>query len=353
MKQGRKQRTYRKNNPQSVEFYGKQYLENPEMQLFTYDETEYSETQEFDPSSGMASLPGGKVSWLNLHGIHEAGLVSRICTAIGMPNFIIQDILDTSQRTRIQDLGDYLFLSIKSILPSNELSYDTEQISFIMGRNLLISFQEKKGDHFGHVRVRIRENNGLVRKRGADFLLFLLLQGVMDNYFTTISRMEENMNYVAGLVHATDPDPSMILEIEEQKGRLLKLRKNIASLKDGLSGIEKGMSELVKSEQYKFYTDLKDDCLNLLESIDMMELRLDSAENLFFSIQGFRMNQVMKTLTIIATIFIPLTFIAGIYGMNFQNMPELQWGWGYFGVMILMLLLTAAMLYYFRRKRWF
>jgi magnesium transporter len=346
-------RSFRVTNPQKVEFIGKQYLDKPELQVFRYDDESCSEDSQFQyPEKGIA-VPAGKVTWLNVHGIHEPDLINRICSDINMPRFIIQDILDTSQRTKFQDLDGYLFLSVKSILADDALDLEIEQISFIVGEEALYSFQEKKGDHYEHIRVRIREDNGLVRHRGTDFLLFLLIEGILGNYFSTMERMEESMKNNADPLKSKDTSPAIVHRIEEYKRKLLKMKKSVIALKDALLGIEKGDSPIIKSQQVKYFYDMKESCFQLLESIDALDQRMDAAENLFFSMQGHRMNQVMTTLTIMAAIFIPLTFMAGIYGMNFSNMPELEWEWGYFSLLGLMVIVTLALIYYFKRRRWF
>ena len=166
-------------NPQKVEFLGKQFLEKPEIQLIEYNSQTFSENKEVTLDKDALQLDPNKVSWLNIHGLHDTGLIDMICSDIKMPRFIVQDILDTNQRTKMQDLGNYIFFSVKSILSDASLDLDVEQISFIVSGHALYSFQEKKGDHFEHVRVRIRENNGLVRTKGADFLLYLLIDGIL------------------------------------------------------------------------------------------------------------------------------------------------------------------------------
>jgi len=349
----RKKFNLRISNPQKVEFLGEKFLEKPEIQLIEYNTESFSEDKEAKPDEKDFQLETGKVSWLNIHGLHDAGLIDRICTGINMPRFIVQDILDTNQRTKMQELGDHIFISVKSILSDAELDLDEEQISFIVSNNALYSFQEKKGDHFEHVRVRIRENNGLVRKKGPDFLLYLLVEGILANYITTVDLLEEAVNKNGNPLENRDTSPAIIYRIEDYKRKLLRIRKNIFSLKEALINLEKINSEVIHPEQHKYFFDLKDSCLLLLENIDTMELRLDSAENLFFSMQGHRMNQVMTTLTIMAAIFIPLTFMAGIYGMNFSNMPELDWEWGYFSLLGLMLVIGLLLIYYFKRRKWF
>ena len=253
----------------------------------------------------------------------------------------------------MQELDNCLFFSVKSILPTSEFEMDIEHISFIIGQGFLFSFQEKKGDHFEHVRVRIRENNGIIRQKGPDLLLFLLVEGILDNYFTTVEQLDETLKETANPLKTSGTDPSIINRIEEYKRKLQQIRKNIVALKEALHSIEKTSPNIIHPDQQKYFYDLKNSCLYLAEEIESMELRLDSAENLFFSMQGHRMNQVMTTLTIMAAIFIPLTFLAGIYGMNFTNMPELNWEFGYYMVLGIMVLVGVALLVVFKKRKWF
>jgi len=349
----KKRRTLRVSNPQEIEFIGKQYLDKPAIQLFIYNKESLTEDKDFNvPKTGLADDPG-KISWLNVHGVHDIPLIRTICQGIGMPRFIIQDIINANQRTKVQELDQYLYFSVKSILPVGDDEIDIEHISFILGGHSLYSFQEKKGDHFEHVRTRIRENNGLVREKGPDFLLFLLIEGILDNYFTTVEKKEEILKETANPLDTLGTDPSIINRIETYKRELLQIRKNIIALKEALHNIDQTSTSIIRPEQQKYFYDMRNTCQYLIEEIDGLELRLDSSENLYFSLQGHRMNQVMTTLTIMAAIFIPLTFLAGIYGMNFQYMPELGWRYGYFGILGLMLVVALGLLVHFKRKKWF
>lgn len=352
MKRITKRRT-RITNPAKLEFLGQQYLAKPELQLFNYDSESYAEYQDIDLSELKPKIGGMQVSWFNLHGIHDPELVKEVCQGIAMPLFAIQDILDTSQRVRLQRFGDYIFFSVKSILPSNDLNLDVEQITFILGKNILYSFQEKKGDHFQHIRIRIRESNGLIRHKGPDFLLFLLLESILENYYATIDRLEDAIKESANPLNA-GTDPKIINDLEAYKRKLFQVRKNIVALREALGRIEKEeCNGIIDEAQYKYYYDLKENCLNILETLDALELRVDSSVNLYFSLQGHRMNQVMTTLTIMAAIFIPLTFMAGIYGMNFEFIPELSWKYSYFVLWGLMILVAVVLVSYFKRKKWF
>ncbi|MDT8392285.1 MAG: magnesium/cobalt transporter CorA [Bacteroidales bacterium] len=347
-----KKRTIRLSDPGQVEFIGQQYLDKPELQMFTYNKDSYAEDKHFSIDKYRGEMPAGQVSWMNVHGIHDTALVRKVCGIAGIPRFIVQDILDTNQRPKFQDLDDYVFITVKSFLPSSDQNLEIEQISFLLGRQMLISFQEKKGDHFEHVRTRIREGNGLVREKGPDFLLFLLLEGILANYYTTLDQLEATISDSINPLEESRTDPIVIERIESYKRKLQLVRRNLMALRDAMQTIDKGTSPLIKPDQKKYYFDLKDNCLQLIESADVIAMRLDSAENLFFSLQGHRMNQVMTVLTIMAAIFIPLTFLAGIYGMNFEYMPELGWRWGYFFLLGIMLIIGLVFIIYFRRKKW-
>lgn len=346
-------RSIRTSNPGQVEFIGQRYLDHPEIQLFSYNEAGVREQDLTQESTRLPDLVSDEVHWLNVHGIHDADLVSRVCSKLDVPRFIVQDILDTNQRVKIQELDNLLFLSVRSFLPGDNTSFEVEHISFLIGENLVFSFQEKKGDHFEHIRERIRENNGLVRKRGGDFLLFLLVEAILANYYSSFERLEEETDERANPLKTKSTDPLFIQHIESFKRNILVFRKNITALRDAMASIEKGSYSVIAGEQLKYFYDVKDNCLQILEGLDTLQQRLDSAENLFFSVQGHRMNQVMTTLTIMAAIFIPLTFMAGIYGMNFSNMPELDYEYGYFILLGAMILVSIGLIYFFKKRKWF
>ena len=340
-------------DPKKIEFIGKQYMEKPNLQLFVYNKTDYSEIKDVDIHQQIDFEDPDKVYWLNLHGIHDVTVVQNICERLQIHRLVAQDILDTTQRPKLQEFDEYLFFSVKSILPQSEDSLEIEQISFLLGKNFVVSFQEKVGDHFEHIRQRIREFKGVARERSADFLLYLLLEAIIDNAVGTIDAFEKRISKSFKTYESIEASPDIIHEIEEYKEILFQIKKIIVPLKESISLLEKGIVDFVQEKHQKYFFDIKDLCIQSLENIDALTQKLESGINLFFSYQGHRMNQVMKTLTVVAAIFIPLTFIAGIYGMNFENMPELSWKWGYFGVWGIILALTIGMVIYFKRNKWF
>ncbi len=343
----------KKVNPSIPVYTGEKHLEKICLQLFKYNAEEYIEDPEFSKNSPLHFEAGAYQYWLNIHGIHDIDLIKNICAQLGVHELAIQDILDINQRPKFQEYSNYWFFTIKSILPFEDDEMKFEQLSFILGDHFLVSFQEKKADYFDHIRQRIREKIGIVRQRGTDYLLFLLFESILDNYFNTINSIEIKLDEINLLDIGSDPSPESLKSIETYKRQIHQIKKMIIPMKDFISRISREEDGFIQSKHMKYYHEIKDLCLSLIDDSDKIELKLDSYTNLFFSIQGHRMNQVMKTLTVVATIFIPLTFIAGIYGMNFDNMPELHWKWAYFGVWGVIILVFGGMLYYFKKKNWF
>lgn len=339
-------------HPEQFVFTGDDNSCPTEMQLFQYHSETYSETRDVQAEELSQARSADKILWLNLHGISEVETVKAVCRQFSIENLTIQDILDTSQRPKFQVYDHYIFLTLKSALPTTD-GFHTEQISFVVGNNFLLSFQEKKADHFEHIRYRIRENSGLVRKKNSDFLLYLMLESVFDNYFKALSDLEVQTEKLKLNDISKDPSPDLLYKLELFRQYIHKARKSILPVKELAIKTEGQFTDLLQKENKKYFAELKDLSLSLTDICEQIELSLDRETNLFFSIQGHRMNQIMKTLTIVAAVFIPLTFIAGIYGMNFDHIPELHWNYGYWGVWLINILIVIWMLIYFRKKHWF
>lgn len=343
----------KKINPLNFVFTGSQFVDNINYQLITYKQDSYEEISDFSVEDFKGFSDSANQHWLNINGIHNVQQITNICNKLGIHNLVIQDILDVNQRPKFQDYDNYCFFSIKSILLSKNNEIESEQLSFILGKNYLISFQEKKALSFEHVRQRIREKLGVLRNSGSDYLLYLLIESILDDYFTTIDNIEKQIKDFGVIELNSDPSPKILKEIELFKRQVNLIERTINPIKDFLIKIEREQFNLIHSNQLKYFLELKDLCLTLLDNCNKIELRLESSINLFFSVQGHRMNQIMKILTIVATIFIPLTFIVGIYGMNFKYMPELALKWGYLGVWLIIVVTIIGMLVYFKKKKWF
>lgn len=343
----------KKTNPDEFVFIGEKQSEESEIQLYQYSTNNCAEKSDLkQPEIPHFSNPDEQY-WLNVHGIADASHIVALCKNIGIHDLIIQDILDMNQRPKWQEFKDHAFLTIKTTVPTDDEELHIEQISFVFGSNYLVSFQERKADYFDHIRYRLKNNTGVVRSRKSDFLLYLMLESILDNYFKTLQLIEKDADSLSFLEMNKEPSPDTLRKIEKMKRHVLFIRRAIQPIKEAISVIERGGSSFVEKKNVKYFLELKDLCLTLLDNCDTLHTDFEGNINLFFSIQGHRMNQVMKTLTIVATVFIPLTFVAGIYGMNFNNMPELQWKYGYLSVWIVMLALTFVMFVYFKKKKWF
>jgi magnesium transporter len=331
------------------------------MQLFVYNDEGFEEYPNISLQKVRKELKdptqSGDVIWLNVHGLHNVELIQEIGEMIGIEPFIVSDILNTSRRARMEELDDILFFSIKSILQEqNSDTFQVEQISFLMRENLLVSFQEKKSDFFTHIRERIRTKTGIVRKKKNDYLLYLLLDGVMENFYISLENDEDKIEDLIA-ESKTNNKPEILERIERNRENLNFMKRSIVPLRDALYTLKSKQEDEnfrgIESNNFSFFARLHQKCLEILDQIEYDMNALESASNVFFSSQSQRMNQIMKTLTIVSVIFMPLTFIVGVYGMNFDNMPELHNPNGYFTVWIVMVLLVIAMVIYFKRKDYF
>lgn len=251
----------------------------------------------------------------------------------------------------MDEYDTYLFFSIKSILKDGEESLKVEQLSFVLGRDYVVSFQEEVGDHFDHIRNKIVEKLGLIRTRKADFLVCQLLDAILDNYYETIEWINTKVERLEKRVF-DNPTQDIIVEMEHLKQLSQTIKKSLTPFKDALRAISSRESVFIAKSTHKYYMDLMSSCEGAIEEISSTVNSLDSLSNIYFSSLSQKMNETMKVLTTVATIFIPLTFIAGVYGMNFEYMPELKFRYGYQAVWGVMGLTFVGMFIYFKRKNW-
>ena len=347
----------RKVQPSVLEYTGVYKDLHTQMQLFVYSEEDLIEYHDFNVSNLSKTLDLTKVNWLNIHGLNDAELIKSVGAYLEVDNFILGDILNTTRRTKLDELHDLLFFNVKSLLPAeNSDNISVEQISFLIKEGVLVSFQEKRSDFFTHIRERIRTHSGIVRSKKADYLLFLLLDAIMENFYITIEAEENKVELLINL-SKTSTDPLILVQIEKHRDNFNFLKRSIIPLRDSLYSIKSikddDVFNAIAHENFSFFSRLHQKSLELLDQIDDDMVTLDSASNFFFSSQNHKMNEVMKTLTVISAIFIPLTFIVGVYGMNFENMPELKYTYGYYIVIGAMLSIALGMVYYFKKRNWF
>jgi magnesium transporter len=327
----------------------------PAIRVMGYGPEEFHEEEVHDLGS-LATMRGKwSVLWVNVDGVGDAETTARLGEIFGLHRLALEDVTSVQQRPKVESYGEYLFVVARMIFPDGRLH--TEQVSMFLGKVFLLTFQERPGDCFDPVRERIRKGQGHIRQAGHDYLAYSLLDAIVDSYFPVLEDYGERLEDLEQEV-ITVSDERTITSILDTKRDLLTLRRTLWPMRDLFNSLLRDTAAHFAAETQIYLRDCYD---HTFQVIDMLETYRESASGLldvYLSSVSNRMNSVMKVLTIIATIFMPLSFIAGLYGMNFNpqrspwNMPELNWYWGYPFALTLMLLVLAGMIYFFRRKRW-
>lgn len=347
----------RKVHPTLLDYTGVHKYTQTEIQLFVFDAIDLAEFHEIEVSQLQKHLDFTKNNWLNIHGLNDIEIIKQVGNLLSVDNFMLSDILNTTKRTKVDEYHDVLFFNIKSLLPEEDTNnIKVEQISFLLKKDLLVSFQEKRSDFFTHIRERIRTHSGIVREKKVDYLLFLLLDAVMENFYITLESEEDKVESIINFTKQST-DLQLLEAIEKHRDNYNFLKRAIIPLRDSLYAIKSikddNIFNAIENNNYTFFDRLHQKSLELLEQIEYDLTTLESASNYFFSAQSHKMNQIMKTLTVVSVIFMPLTFIVGVYGMNFDFMPELRWKYGYVSIILFMLILVIGMIMYFKKKKWF
>ena len=338
--------------PGTLVHVGEKITDAVRISVLDYDEKNFSDrtisaVEECQPFRATPS-----VTWINVDGVHRLDVVEKIGQQFGLHPLILEDIVNTGQRPKAEDFGEYIFIVLKMLTyDPKEEAINSEQVSLVVGQNFVISFQERPGDVFDQIRDRIRTAKGRIRKMASDYLAYSLMDAVVDNYFLILERLGEAIESLADEV-ISEPGQKMIHAIHRHKKELILLRRSIWPLREVIGGLQRSESSLIKESTVIYLRDVYDHTIQVIDTIESFRDTVSGMVEVYLSSISNRMNAVMKVLTIIATIFIPLTFVAGIYGMNFKHMPELEWPWAYPVVLIIMAGVAVGMLYYFRRKTW-
>ena len=339
--------------PGSLVFTGLQKMAQVDITVIQYNEENYEEKKPKNIAEVILLLNSSKkVTWINIDGLHDEKSIEEICTHLGVHKLSMEDILSVGQRPKLDEYTDYLQAVIKLI--STEPSEDTieyEQLTFILKSNILITFQEKTGDVFNSVRARIKEGKGTIRKRGADYLLYALLDLVVDHYFSILDIFGEKIEDLETELLG-NPDKNTLNKLHSLRRETLLLRRTIYPLREMVGKFEKLEEPIINSDIKVFIRDLYDHTIKVIENIEVLRDMTAGLLDLYMNSASNRMNEIMKVLTIMSAIFIPMTFIAGVYGMNFSNMPELTYKNGYFIVLGIMFLVLIGMLIFLKRKKW-
>ena len=327
----------------------------PEQQVritvLDYDATHFQEKIVQKISECFPFRDTETVTWINVDGLGNPKIIEDLGKCFTIHPLILEDIFNTGQRPKMEDQGQYIYLTLKMLTfldDSKEIKI--EHISMVIGHNFLISFQEDIGDIFDPVRERIRKD-GRIRKLGPDYLGYALIDATVDNYFAVVEKLEEQVEDLEEELVAS-PSPDSLQKISRLKKDMIYLRKSVWPLREMISNLEQSDSPLIKEPTRIYLRDVYNHTIQVIDTLETFRDMVSGMIDIYLSGLSYKMNEIMKVLTLIATIFIPLTFVVGLYGMNFKNMPEIEWEFGYYSVLVVMAIMVIGMLTYYRKKKW-
>lgn len=319
--------------------------------LYNSEKLIEKELQTVDECQELKGQPGMNL-WINVDGLDQIGIIEKLGGYFGVHPLTLEDVLNTGQRPKMEDYDSYIYAVLKMMLLDEEREEILiDQVSIIFGTNYILSFQEREGDAFNPIRDRLKNPASRLRKNGVDLLAYSLIDAVVDNYFLILEHFGEEIEDLEEQL-IVDPIPETLKAIQKYKRDMITLRRSVWPLRELINSLQRTESQLIKESTQIYLRDVYDHTIQVIDSIEAFRDILSSMVDVYLSSLSHRMNDIMKVLTIIATIFIPLTFIAGVYGMNFEYMPELKWRWGYPAVMFAMTILGISMFLYFKKRRW-
>jgi magnesium transporter len=339
-------------SPGTLVHIGEKKIERTRITLIDFDEDNFQERllETVEEAFPLKDLP--TITWINIDGLHDIDVIEKTGRHFNIHPLVLEDILNTGQRPKAEEFGNLLFVVLKM------LDYDkaaekirSEQFSLVLGSNFLITFQEIPGDVFNLVRERIRKPQTRIRKSGCDYLAYTLIDAIVDHYFIILEALGDKIEDLESEL-LNDPTRSTMEIIHGLKREMIYVRKQIWPIREVINGLIKNESPLVQEQTDVYFRDVYDHTIQVIDTIESYRDVLAGLLDIYLSSVSNKMNEIMKVLTIIATIFIPITFVAGIYGMNFKYMPELEWRWGYFMVWALIVVVAGIMIGYFRKKQW-
>jgi len=339
-------------------YIGNNEIQTTKIKIINYDTKNITETKITKPEECIPFKRKTTVSWINICGLRNIDMIEKICKSYNLHPLIIEDILDTEQRPKIDVFENYIFISMKlNLYDKNTKSLRVEQISLILGNNFVITFQEKPSDVFKPIHERLLNSKNKIRKLSADYLAYTIIDTVVDNYFYVIEAIGDVIEDIEENV-IVGPTPETMRMIHTLKREIIFLRKSVWPLREIINNLQRKISPLISEETEFHFRDVYDHIIQVIDSVETYRDLLAGILDLYVSSISNRMNETMKVLTIFATIFIPLTFIAGLYGMNFNhakspfNMPELNWYFGYPFALGIMAIVAIVMLIFFKKKKW-
>ena len=338
--------------PGTLVHVGEKKVESVRITFIDYDKENFQEKQAQNIEECLKFKDTATVSWINIDGLQDIELLEKLGKEFGLHSLILEDILSTGQRPKFENYEKHIFIVLKMLSFGQESqSVEAEQVSLILGPNYVISFQERIGDVFDPIRERIRKAKGRIRTMGPDYLAYSLLDAIIDNYFSILEKFGEKIESMEEEVIG-DPTEKTVHQIHSLKREMILMRKSVWPLRELIREIQKSESLLINETTDIYLRDVYDHTIQIIDTIESYRDMVSGMLDIYLSSLSNKMNAVMKVLTIIATLFIPLTFVAGIYGMNFEYMPELKVRWAYGAVWLVMITIAVIMLFYFRRKKW-
>jgi len=339
-------------SPGSLVHIGEKRAERTRITLVNYDSGQLQEMELPAIEDAFRHKDSPPVTWINIDGLHETDVIEKIGKHFNIHALVLEDIVNTAQRPKSEDFENYVYIVLKMLSYNDRDGHIiSEQISLVLGRHYLMSFQEREGDVFAPLRERIRRGKGRIRSAGCDYLAYAILDAVVDNYFLVLEKIGERIEVLEEDL-LNDPNPATLQQIHHLKREMIYMRKQVLPLREVIGLLLVDEPNLIQETTQVFLHDVRDHVIQVYETIESLRDVVTGLQDLYLSTVSNRMNEVMKVLTIIATIFIPLTFIAGIYGMNFKYMPELEWKWSYPALWLLLIGLFLVMVLFFKRRKW-
>jgi len=338
--------------PGTLLYTGEKKEEPIKIHVIDYDESNFLETELSTIEACIPYKNKPTVTWINIDSVQNIPVLEKLGECFGLHRLVMEDIVNIDQRPKTEDYGEYLFVVLKMLSSGKNGDIVTEQISIIFGANFVLSFQEGiEGDVFNLIRERLRSGKGRIRKMGADFLAYSLLDAVVDNYFVILEKFGEKLEVLETEL-IENPTQKTVQRIYQLKRELIFLHNAVWPLREVVSALGKQESPLIREATVPYFRDVYDHVIHVIDSVDIYREMISSMLDMYLSSVSNRLNEVMKVLTAISLIFMPLTFIVGVYGMNFKYMPELEWRYGYFLTLFAMLGIGVSMFFYFKRKKW-
>ena len=338
--------------PGAVTYVGNKHSAETKLEIIDYNKDSFEKFEFDNPEAAFKFENEESITWINVNGLSNAEHIQQLGKYFDLHPLIREDIVNTNQRPKIDEYEDYLFIVAKMLYHKENGDLENEHISIVLGKDYVITFQEADGDVFNEVRDRISNAKGRIRNNGSDYLVFTLLDAIIDNYFVVIEEISDKIETLEEQLFIAQPSDDITFEIQELKRTVLRIRRAVFPLREVINRMEKIDSILIEAKTQNYIRDLYDHIVQVSENIEIYREMTWGLMDMYMTTISNKMNEVMKVLTIMASIFIPLTFIAGIYGMNFDNMPELHYENGYYVLWGAMIIVFLGMIYYFKRKKW-